>query len=155
MLEVSQVSFNGLWEKPAKLLHEKEVGVFYRDKTYYKLRKIIYHPWKDESPEQVAEAVDKHFFGRSFSVMDTSIEDSQRKYDAYHMNYIQIGEPINKADAQKFIERGYSENFSGGILSDSDFYASYNNASYAPFDIRRMDKEDVIDFAQRHFDIKA
>lgn len=151
MDKVSQISFNGLWV-PGRVL-EKEKGMFYHGKTYYKLRENIYHPWKNETPEQIAQAVDKHFWGRSFSVMDTSIGDSQHKYDAYHMNYIRIGEPIEQTDAQKLIAQGYSEDFVGGISSDADFYASYNNASYAPFDIRKMSKESVIDFAQRHFDI--
>lgn len=153
MDRISQVSFNGLWA-PVKVL-EKESGVFYRNKVYYKLCEKVYLPWKDETPEQIAKAVDKHFVGRGFSVMDVSIGDSQHKYDAYHMNYIKIGNPIERSDAQKFIEQGYSEDFVGGILSKNDFYDAYSNASYSPFDIHEMDKEAVIDFAKRHFDINV
>ena len=154
MSNTSQISFNGLWG-PARTL-EKETGVFYRNKIYYKVREKTYYPWKDESPAQIAEAVDKHFWGRSFSVMDTSIGDSQHKYDAYHMNYIKIGEPIEKSDSQKLIEQGYSKDFKGGISDNSEFYATYSNASYSPFDVRDMTKERVIDVAEQHFlDLKA
>ena len=145
---LSAVTFRGLWE-PVKA-HHKDTGVNYKNKAQYTLYECTYHPWSDESKEEIKENTDKYFKGRSFSLMDTY--DGHHKSDMFQMNYVKIGDSINREDADTYKERGYTSSLTGGTIEDdSEFWLTYTNASYAPFDVSIMSKERVQEVVARHF----
>lgn len=148
--DVNSVNFQGLWE--AKNVLKKETGSFNKNKVMYKLYEFVYHPYENETKQAIAEEVNKHFWGRSFSLWDKF--DGQHKADLYHMNFIKIGNSIKESEAEEYTAKGLRETFSGGVPENKEFYASYTNETYAPYDVSKMTREYVEEIASRHFDLK-
>ncbi len=73
----------------------------------------------------------------------------------FQMNFIEIGEPIYKEKAGKYIEEGYKETLTNGILDDDAFWDAYSNNTYEPLDVSKLSKESIQDIANRHFNIKV
>ena len=147
---INHVEFKGLWEPVRKL--NKESGTYNRDKAVFTLYDAVYHPYKGETKEAIEEVVKKKFAGRSFSLWDKF--DGQNKADMFQMNLVRIGEPINEADTDNLIGKGYKREFSDGILEENEFWEAYSNNTYEPCGISELSSEDIKDIANRHFNIK-
>ena len=119
----------------------------------YTVYEFIYHPFESETKDVVQKEVDKHFWGRSFSLWDKF--DGQHKADLLQMNFIKIGNFLKKEDAEKYKMLGYKENFAGGVKDDKSFWEAYSNETYSPYDITKMTKEYVNDVVSRHFDLEV
>ena len=146
---INSMTFNGMWA-PVKVL-KHETGVYHRDKTLFTLYDMVYHPWVDETKEAIQKEVDKHFWGRMFSVMDIGLEDIHFKCDIYSMNRVKVGDAIRHEDETKLREQGY-DNMVKGAPSDEEFRASYNdNASYAACDVYKLNPKRIVELANKYF----
>ena len=149
--KVDSLSFNGLWE-PVRTL-KKETGVYNKNKVFYTLREYIYHPFAEESSAEISKNVEKIYFGRSFSLWDRF--DNHHKCDLFQMNRVKVGDSINESNADEYIKKGWKKKPAETIVDDKEFYETYTNETYAPFDIRKMSPEYVDEISARHFDIEV
>ena len=147
----NSITFSGLWEPVTK--RSKETGAYNINKVFYTLKELVYHPYVDESPAAIEAEVNKYFWGRSFSVWDKF--DGHRKNDTIQMNYVKVGEAIKHEDKEAYLAQNYSETPVGSILEDKEFWETYNNGAYVPYDDTKMPAERVKELAAKHFDIKA
>lgn len=147
---VNSVSFDGLWSPAKKLTQES--GVYNKGKIRYTLYEYTYLPYANEAEEAINNEISKHFWGRSFSLWDKF--DGQHKADLIQMNLIKRGNPIKQCEAQEYIEKGFNEKFTGGVISDNDFNEAYNNNTYAPYDISKMSEDYIKDVVKRKFSIE-
>jgi hypothetical protein len=148
---VSTIRFTGLWEPVVKM--SKESGTFNKDKVMFTLYNATYHPYTGESKETIQNAVNKHFTGRSFCLWDKF--DGQNKAEMFQMNFVKVGDSIDKEEARKYIQNGYKEDFTEGVLDDNSFWEAYSNNTYEPYDVSKLSQESILDIADRHFDVKG
>lgn len=146
---INSMNFNGMWA-PVKVL-KYETGVEHYNKKIFKLYDMVYHPWMDETKEAIQKQVEKHFWGRTFSVMDIGFEDSHFKCDVYEMNRVQVGNAIRHEDEANLLEQGYTKEVTIGISSDEEFRKLYPNASYAAYAVSKLDPEGISELADEHF----
>ncbi len=148
---ITTVNFKGLWE-PVKIL-EKSNGFTpgIPEYTYYKLYDMVYHPFKNETAEQIAKVVKKFFKGRTYNLVDRQY-GGHKAGDYYQMNRVTIGEVIDEKDIQKYLDIGYTKKMNSGIASEKNFWKSMENESYSAMAPMELSVEWIERIIKRVFD---
>ena len=144
---ISSINFKGLWA-PVKKVHV-EKGHFNKDYVRYTLNNLVYHPFKNETSEEIAKEVTKHTRGRNFSLWDRV--DGQHKGDYFQMNHISIGKAIDENDTEQLLNKGYNKLAIGGVLDEADFKDAWNNNTYYVYDINNMQSDEIEEVISRVF----
>ena len=131
------VSFNGLYKYNGSI--DKQTGVPHYNKKVYHVYNSTYHPYENETKEDIEKELAKTNFGRCFTLH----EDYRNEGLYYLMNRIKIGAPRKKADKAKHIKEGMTETSRGITLNDSEFYATFNNDQYGTTDVTKLSSERV------------
>ena len=139
----SSASFKGLYKANGTI--NKKTGAPHYNKKVYKLYESTYHPYENETAEEIKNELEKTNWGRTF----TLYEDLQNEGDYYLMNRIKIGDRIKKADEDKYIDKGYTKNPRGIELEDDAFYKSFNNDQYCTCDVIRLRPERISEIAEQ------
>ncbi|MCQ2739938.1 MAG: hypothetical protein MJ237_06900 [bacterium] len=142
-VQSSKCSFNGGYALKKSV--SKETGVSYYNKVNYKLHEFVYHPFENETAEQIANAIKSNFRGRSFYLVEK--EHGHRDGLYYQMNRVVLGSKIKPSDNLEKL--GLTEEPIAGILNDDAFYEVYNNNQYATMDVEDLDDKRVIEIATK------
>ena len=65
------------------------------------------------------------------------------------MNRIKVGEPIKRADEEKYLKDNYSKDPQGIYLNKDDFYAAYDNYEYGVTDYSELSPETIEKIAEK------
>jgi len=138
------VSFNGLYKYNGSV--NKSSGKEHYNKVVHHIYNSTYHPYEDESPEDIKKELDRTYFGRTYRLY----EDQRWEGDYYQMNRIKVGETIKRADEEKYLKEGYSKDPQGIYLKKDDFYAAYDNYEYGVMDYDELSPERVEEIAEKY-----
>ncbi|MBO7672834.1 hypothetical protein J6S88_05420 [bacterium] len=148
-IRISPVNFEGMWE-PVKVFHATNgFKPRTRQHTNYTLHDMVYHPFKNETAEEIAKVVKKFFKGRTFTGVD--IQEGQHIGDYYQFNRVKVGEAIDEKDIQKYLDMGYTKEMHGGISSKKDFWDAMRNDSFGAMDYMELTIERIEEIIAKVF----
>ena len=153
-VKISPINFKGLWE-PVKILKESngyKPGI--PEYTYYELYDMVYHPFKNETAEEIAKIVNKFFKGRTYNMVDRKY-GSHKAGDYYQMNRVTVGEVIDEKDIQEYLAKGYTRKMKSGLSSEKAFWKAMENEAYAASAPMKLDVEWIKNIVARIFDKTA
>ena len=140
-IRISPVNFKGMWE-PVKICEAANGFKPGTPKyTHHKLYDMVYHPFKNETAEEIAKVVKKFFKGRTYTMIDRQY--GGQAGDFYQMNRVTVGEVIDEKDIQKYLDMGYTKEMRRGIASDADFYEANRNDSFAVMGNQELSIESI------------
>ena len=136
-------NFKGLYEYNGST--KKKTGAPHYNKKVYQLYDSTYHPYENESPEDIKKELERTNWGRTF----TLYEDLQNEGDYYFMNRIKIGDRIKKSDEEKLKAQGYSESPRGITLDNKEFLDTFNNDQYCTADVIKLSPERIEEISEK------
>lgn len=145
---ISAVNFKGLWA-PVVVREVSNGFKPCKEYTSYKLYDLVYHPFKSETVEEIANAVKKFIKGRTYNMVD--FKEGQNIGDYYQMNRVKVGKVIDEKDMPKYLEKGFTKEMHGGISSEEDFWKAMSNDSYDVMDYCELTPEYINKLAGRVF----